>query len=73
MNSTQLGLIRLEGRTDTYQPGTLPPPLYQTNPFLLQPEDENTGTIIHCLTAKEMPATAREMEIAAEASTGRRN
>jgi hypothetical protein len=49
--TTQIGLRRLEGTVDTYQPGTLPPRLYQRNPFLMQRKDNETGGETYELTA----------------------
>jgi hypothetical protein len=62
LSTTQLGLQRLEGVSDSYQPGTLPPRLYQSNPFVQQTEPTETGEIQYELSAKEVPATAQEMQ-----------
>jgi hypothetical protein len=40
LSTTKLGLQRLSKTTDIYLPGTLPPRLYQTNPFARQTDDE---------------------------------
>lgn len=61
----QLGMQRVEGALDTHLPRTLPPCLYQTNPFARQQDDEKLFTNDE-LTAKELPATAKEMEDMAE-------
>jgi hypothetical protein len=61
LSTTQLGLQRL-GVSDSYQPGTLPPRLYQSNPFLQQIEPTETGEIQYELSAREVPATAQEMQ-----------
>lgn len=61
LSTTQLGLQRLQEAPDTYQPGTLPPRLYQINPFARQQiEDEICGDV-HELAADAMPATAEEI------------
>jgi hypothetical protein len=41
--------------------GTLPPRLYQINPFSRQQTDENLNTNVHELADNEMPATTGEM------------
>jgi hypothetical protein len=33
LSTTQIGMQRLQGRSDTYKPGTLPPQLYQIRPI----------------------------------------
>jgi hypothetical protein len=62
LSTTQLGLQRLEEAPDTYQPGTLPPRLYQTNPFARQQNDEEIGGDVYKLAADAMPATVEEMK-----------
>jgi hypothetical protein len=62
LSSTQLGLQRLKGKSDSYQPGTLPPRLYQSNPFAQQTKPTETGEILYELTAQEVPATAKEIQ-----------
>ena len=52
---------RLEETPDTYQPRTLPPRLYQTNPFAWQQSDDEIGGDAHELAADAMPATAEEI------------
>ena len=47
LSTTQLGLQRMEGTTDTYCPRSLLPRLYQSNPFARQQNDEETSTIAH--------------------------
>jgi hypothetical protein len=61
MSTTQLGLSRIEESFDTYCPGTLPPRLYQGNPFSRGLEDDETGTIAHELTSKDVAPTAEEI------------
>jgi hypothetical protein len=61
LTTTQLGVQRLQGVPDTYQPGTLPPRLYQNNPFAVQAEVTETGENEYQLTAQERPATAEEV------------
>jgi hypothetical protein len=61
LTTIQLGVQRLQGIPDTYQPGTLPLQLYQSNPFTVQTEVTETGRDRYQLTAKEMPATAEEV------------
>jgi hypothetical protein len=61
LSTTQLGLQRLEEASNTYQPGTLPPRLYQTNPFAMQRSDDEIGGDVHELAPDAMPATAEEM------------
>ena len=46
---------------DTYQPGTLPLHLYQSNPFAVRTEVTETGGNEYQLTMKEMPVTAEEV------------
>jgi hypothetical protein len=41
--------------------GTLPPRLYQINPFSRQQTDEDLSTNVHELADNEMPATTEEM------------
>jgi hypothetical protein len=48
--------------SDSYQPGTLPPRLYQSNPFVQQTEPTETGEIQYELSAKEVLATVQEMQ-----------
>jgi hypothetical protein len=62
----QLGMHRLEGAADTYLPRTLPPRLYQTNPFVQQMEPTETDKIQYQLSAAEVAPTAQEMEAMAE-------
>jgi hypothetical protein len=62
LSTTQLGLQRLEEAPDTYQPRTLPPRLYQTNPFARQQNDEEIGGDVYKLAADAMPATVEEMK-----------
>jgi hypothetical protein len=62
LSTTQLGLQRLEEAPDTYLPGTLPPRLYQTNPFARQQNDEEIGGDVYELAADAMPATVEEMK-----------
>jgi hypothetical protein len=45
LSTTQIGMQRLQGCSDTYKPSTLPPQLYQTNPFAKQTEPTNSGEI----------------------------
>ena len=61
MSTTQLGLQRLEEALNTYQPSTLPPRLYQTNPFTRQLNDDEIGGDVYELAADAMPATTEEM------------
>jgi hypothetical protein len=61
LSTTQLGLQRLEEAPDTYQPGTLPLQLYQTNPFARQQNDGEIGGEVHELAANAVPATAEEI------------
>jgi hypothetical protein len=61
ISTTQLGIQRLEEAPDTYQPGTLPPRLYQTNPFAMQRSGDEIGGDVYELAADAMPATAEEM------------
>lgn len=61
LTTTQLGVQRLQSIPDTYQPRTLPPRLYQSNPFAVQTEVTETGGNGYQLTAKEMPATTEEV------------
>jgi hypothetical protein len=53
----------LEGVVDTYQPGTLPPRLYQSiaNQFSKPQDDEDLGGNVHKLVGHEVPATTEEM------------
>jgi len=51
LTTTQLGIQRLQGIPDTYQPGTLPPRLYQSNPFAVQTELVETGENEYQITA----------------------
>jgi hypothetical protein len=62
LTTTQLGIERLEDASDTYLPGTLPPRLYQSNPFAQQTEPTEMGEIQYQLTAQEVPATAQEIQ-----------
>jgi hypothetical protein len=62
LSTTRLGILRLEETLDTYRPGTLPPRLYQTNPFSMQRNDEDLGGDVHELAADTMPATAQEIQ-----------
>jgi hypothetical protein len=52
---------RLREYSDTYLPSTLPPRLYQTNPFSIQRNGEDLGSNIHELASDAMLATAEEM------------
>jgi hypothetical protein len=61
LSTTQLGLQRLEEAPDTYQPGTLPPRLYQTNPFARQLNDDEIDGDVYELAADAMLATVEEM------------
>jgi hypothetical protein len=45
LSTTQPSLPRLEGASDSYQCGTLPPRLRQSNPFVQQTEPTKTGEI----------------------------
>jgi hypothetical protein len=63
LSTTQLRIQRLNGLSDTYLPGTLPPQLYQTNPFAQQ---KAADEIPYEFFAKEMPATAQEIQALAE-------
>ena len=63
LSTTQLGLRRLNGLSNIYLPGTLPPRLYQTNSFAQQTD---ANEIPYELSAKEMPATAQEIQALAE-------
>ncbi len=68
LTTTQLGIQRLrDAGLDTYKPGTLPPRLYQTNPFVVQKEDTEIGDNCFVLSAQEKPASAREVEDAQDA------
>jgi hypothetical protein len=58
----QIGLRRLEGTADSYQPGTLPLRLYQRNPFSMQRKDDEIGAETYELTACETPATTQEVQ-----------
>jgi hypothetical protein len=51
----------LQGVPNTYQPGKLPPRLYQNNPFAVQAEVTETGENEYQLAAQERPATAEEV------------
>lgn len=62
LTTTQMGLLRIEESSDTYYPGTLVPRLYQTNPFSRGLDDEQTGMIIHELTAQEVVPTVEEIQ-----------
>ena len=62
LSSTQLGLQRLNGKSDSYKPSTLPPRLYQSNPFAQQTKPTETREIQYELTAQEVPATAKETQ-----------
>jgi hypothetical protein len=66
LSTTALGLQRLEGTSDSYCPGTLPPRLYQTNPFSRQIDDAETSDNTFELTAQIMPPTAQEIQSMAE-------
>jgi hypothetical protein len=61
LSTTQLGLQRLEEAPNSYQPSTLPPWLYQTNPFARQQNDGEIGGEVHELAANAVPATAEEI------------
>jgi hypothetical protein len=61
VSMTRLGLQRLEGVVDAYQPGILPLQLCQTNPFSRQQDDKYLGTNVYELAGYEMPATTEEM------------
>jgi hypothetical protein len=61
LSTTQLGLQRLEEALDTYQPGTLPLRLYQTNPFARQLNDDEIDGDVYELAADAMPATVEEI------------
>jgi hypothetical protein len=61
-STTQLGLQRLEKVPDAYQPGTLPPRLFMSNPFAQQTEPTESGDVSYQMTAKEVPATAKEIQ-----------
>jgi hypothetical protein len=61
LTTTQLEIERLEEASDTYLPGTLPPRLYQSNPFAQQTEPTELGEIQYQLTVQEVPATAQEI------------
>src|SRR5271170_7057422 len=61
LSTTRLGIERLEGVLDTYQPRTLPPQFYQTNIFSRQQMDDEIGGSTHELTAYYIPATAEEI------------
>lgn len=65
--STQIGLQRLQDAgADSYIPGTLPPWLYQTNPFAVRPIDTEIGEDCYVLSGQEQPASAKEVEDALE-------
>lgn len=66
-STTQLGISRIEASSDTYCPGTLPPRLYQTNPFSRGQEDDETSVITHQLTSKEMAPTMKEIQAMVDA------
>jgi hypothetical protein len=66
MSTTQLGQMRMETVFDTLLPGTLPPRLYQTNPFAHPAEPIEAGEILYQFSASEMPPTAEEIECIAE-------
>jgi hypothetical protein len=66
LSTTALGLQRLEGTSDSYCPGTLPPRLYQTNPFSRQIDDAETSDNTFELTSQIMPPTAQEIQSIAE-------
>lgn len=53
----------MEGVVDTYQPGTLPPRLYQSiaNQFSRPQDNEDLGGNVHELVGHEVPATTEEM------------
>jgi ABC-type transporter Mla subunit MlaD len=56
----------METVSDTMLPGTLPPRLYQTNPFAVQLEPTEIGEFEYQLSSKEVPATAQELQQMAE-------
>jgi hypothetical protein len=62
LSTTQIGIQRLQGRSNTYKPSTLPPRLYQTNPFAQQTEPTNSDEIQYQMTAKQVPATEKEIQ-----------
>jgi hypothetical protein len=62
LTSTQLGLQRLKGKSDLYPLSTLPPRLYQSNPFAQQTKPTKTGEILYKLTTQEVLATAKEIQ-----------
>ena len=61
LTTTQLGIERLEEISDTCLPRTLPPPLYQSNPFARQTEPTEISEIQYQLGVKEVLATAQEI------------
>lgn len=61
-STTQLGLQRLKKVPDGYQPGTLPPRLFMSNPFAQQTEPANSSDISYQMTAKEVWATEKETQ-----------
>ena len=69
---TQIGLQRLEGVVDTYQPGAFPPRLYQSmaNQFSRPQDDEDLGGNVHELVGHEVPATTEEMRQTEEEAEG---
>jgi hypothetical protein len=71
LSTTALGLQRLEDTSDSYCPGTLPPRLYQTNPFSKgtdsrQDNQAGDGDDGFELTAEVMPPTDQELQSIAE-------
>jgi predicted transcriptional regulator len=65
-STTQIGLLRIENSSDTYCPGTLPPRLYQANPFSRSLEEEEAGPIVHELASREVAPTAVEIQAIAD-------
>jgi hypothetical protein len=61
LSTMQLGIQRLRESPDIYLPGTLPPRLYQTNPFSMQRNDKDLGSNVYELAADAIPATAEEI------------
>jgi hypothetical protein len=55
-------LHRIEEAPNIYQPGILPPRLYQTNLFSRQQNDEEIDGDVYNLAADAMPATVEEIK-----------
>lgn len=65
-STTQIGIAGIEGSSNTYCPRTLPPRLYQTNPFSRGIEDQEASVITHELTSCEVAPTAEELQAMAD-------